>query len=598
MLPKRFGAAADLHAFDGGDRADDHGHERRLDQPGKDGAEIDGNAQPVDECGRCDVGIEPCRRDAAAKCGEIGDDRQARQCDHQRDQPRKHQNADRIKPDDLQRVDLLAHFHRADLCRDSAARTASDHDRSHQHAELAQDQHADKVDDEDIGTEIAELIGALLGDDRPDDGRHQHDHRDGADAHAVHLVEDRRRIDRMAAAKLHLRAAYGGSQYVHRGQEIVAHLIDAPANRLERANDDIRRPNGAGIRFASNRVTDGAEQDRGNLALPLHRDFHTLLFEGADQAVDHPGPGGIHLLDMRKVERQRLKTAAFLDLAHLGVDERHGACRPGPGESAAEDAAVLADHNARLVVGLLGGRAACVAFADRQHGVLFSLTGHLFILTEPTCRFADKLVVAQPEQKNMARVISVESERFPIAGTFTISRGSKTEAEVVTVTIREDGKSGRGECVPYKRYGETIEGVRDAIEAMREQIAGGISRAALLDAMPAGAARNAVDCALWDLEAKITGRPVASSICTAPPRALETAYTLSLGEPKPWQPRAAPMPCARCSRSRSAATTIWPASARSGRRHQRAASSWTPTRAGATTTSLQTWPLPPSTASR
>jgi L-alanine-DL-glutamate epimerase-like enolase superfamily enzyme len=132
----------------------------------------------------------------------------------------------------------------------------------------------------------------------------------------------------------------------------------------------------------------------------------------------------------------------------------------------------------------------------------------------------------------MARVISVEAERFPIAGTFTISRGSKTEAEVIACTISQGSHTGRGECVPYKRYGETMNGVRDAIEAMREQIAGGIGQAALLDAMPAGAARNAVDCALWDLEAKIAGKPVASSICAAPPRALETAYTLSLSEPE------------------------------------------------------------------
>lgn len=132
----------------------------------------------------------------------------------------------------------------------------------------------------------------------------------------------------------------------------------------------------------------------------------------------------------------------------------------------------------------------------------------------------------------MARVISVESERFAIAGTFTISRGSKTEAEVVTVTIREGGHSGRGECVPYNRYGETMDGVREAIEAMRSEIASGINSAGLLKAMPAGAARNAVDCALWDLEAKRSSRPVASAICKAPLRALETAYTLSLGEPE------------------------------------------------------------------
>ncbi|WP_256750392.1 N-acetyl-D-Glu racemase DgcA [Mesorhizobium sp. Mes31] len=132
----------------------------------------------------------------------------------------------------------------------------------------------------------------------------------------------------------------------------------------------------------------------------------------------------------------------------------------------------------------------------------------------------------------MARVISVEAERFPIAGTFTISRGSKTEAEVITCMISEDGHAGRGECVPYKRYGETMDGVRDAIEAMRDRIAGGISRTALLDAMPAGAARNAIDCALWDLEAKISGTPVAAAIGAVPLSGLETAYTLSLGEPE------------------------------------------------------------------
>ncbi|MER9421153.1 dipeptide epimerase [Mesorhizobium sp. M0317] len=132
----------------------------------------------------------------------------------------------------------------------------------------------------------------------------------------------------------------------------------------------------------------------------------------------------------------------------------------------------------------------------------------------------------------MARVISVEAERFPIAGTFTISRGSKTEAEVITCTISDGDNRGWGECVPYKRYGETMEGVRDATEAMRRQIEGGISRKDLLDAMPAGAARNAIDCALWDLEAKISGVGVADAIHAVPLSALVTAYTLSLGEPE------------------------------------------------------------------
>lgn len=132
----------------------------------------------------------------------------------------------------------------------------------------------------------------------------------------------------------------------------------------------------------------------------------------------------------------------------------------------------------------------------------------------------------------MARVISVEAERFPIAGTFTISRGSKTEAEVITCTIRQGSHIGRGECVPYKRYGESMDSVRDAIEAMSERIVDGLGRTALVDAMPAGAARNAIDCALWDLEAKISGIPVAKAIGAVPARTLETAYTLSLGEPE------------------------------------------------------------------
>jgi L-alanine-DL-glutamate epimerase-like enolase superfamily enzyme len=132
----------------------------------------------------------------------------------------------------------------------------------------------------------------------------------------------------------------------------------------------------------------------------------------------------------------------------------------------------------------------------------------------------------------MARVISVEAERFPIVGTFTISRGSKTEAEVITCTISDGDKRGWGECVPYKRYGETMDGVRNAIEAMRRQIEGGSSRKALLEAIPAGAARNAIDCALWDLEAKMSGMTVADAIHALPLSALETAYTLSLGEPE------------------------------------------------------------------
>jgi L-alanine-DL-glutamate epimerase-like enolase superfamily enzyme len=131
----------------------------------------------------------------------------------------------------------------------------------------------------------------------------------------------------------------------------------------------------------------------------------------------------------------------------------------------------------------------------------------------------------------MARTLTVVIDRFPIAGTFTIARGSRTEAVVVTATVEEDGARGRGECVPYPRYGETVEGVAAAIEAMAPRIGAGLTREALQDAMPAGAARNALDCALWDLDAKRSGirAHLTAGLERWPPAT--TAYTISLGAP-------------------------------------------------------------------
>ncbi len=131
----------------------------------------------------------------------------------------------------------------------------------------------------------------------------------------------------------------------------------------------------------------------------------------------------------------------------------------------------------------------------------------------------------------MPRDLFAEVERFPIAGTFTISRGSKTEAEVICCTIRDGDHAGRGECVPYRRYNETVEGVLATIESAGGAIAAGVARRDLGTFMPAGAARNAVDCALWDLEAKRSGRTVASSLGISNPRPIVTAFTLSLDTP-------------------------------------------------------------------
>jgi len=123
-------------------------------------------------------------------------------------------------------------------------------------------------------------------------------------------------------------------------------------------------------------------------------------------------------------------------------------------------------------------------------------------------------------------------ERWPIAGSFTISRGAKTEAVVVVATVTQGNTTGRGECVPYPRYGETPEATLASIMAMTDAIGRGLDRDALQAAMPPSAARNALDCALLDLEAKQTGKRIWDHLGRATPRASVTAYTISLGSPE------------------------------------------------------------------
>jgi L-alanine-DL-glutamate epimerase-like enolase superfamily enzyme len=129
------------------------------------------------------------------------------------------------------------------------------------------------------------------------------------------------------------------------------------------------------------------------------------------------------------------------------------------------------------------------------------------------------------------RTLVVRIERWPIAGSFTISRGAKTEAVTVVAEVSQGGLTGRGECVPYARYGETAEATLAALQAMGEPLSRGLDRQALQAAMPAGAARNALDCALLDLEAKSAGRRVWALLGRPAPRPCTTAYTISLGTP-------------------------------------------------------------------
>ena len=123
-------------------------------------------------------------------------------------------------------------------------------------------------------------------------------------------------------------------------------------------------------------------------------------------------------------------------------------------------------------------------------------------------------------------------EHWPIAGAFTISRGAKTEATTVVAEVSHGRHTGRGECVPYSRYGETPEATLAAIQAMQVPLRDGLTRQALQNVMPAGAARNALDCALLDLEAKIKGQRVWDLLNRPAPRPRTTAYTISLGTPE------------------------------------------------------------------
>ena len=131
--------------------------------------------------------------------------------------------------------------------------------------------------------------------------------------------------------------------------------------------------------------------------------------------------------------------------------------------------------------------------------------------------------------------ITVTAESFKLAQVFTISRGSRTQADVLTVHVSDGAYAGRGECVPYARYGETLESVADQIKGLP----GNVTREGLQGLLPAGAARNAVDCALWDLAAKQAGKRVWDLLDLPAPRPEITAYTLSLDTPDAMQMQAA-----------------------------------------------------------
>ncbi len=133
--------------------------------------------------------------------------------------------------------------------------------------------------------------------------------------------------------------------------------------------------------------------------------------------------------------------------------------------------------------------------------------------------------------KRPALALNVKIERWPIAGRFMISRGAKTEAAVVVATISDGQFAGRGECVPYARYGESVKGVLATIASLTPRLKEGLTRGDLQEALPPGAARNALDCALWDLACKRSGKRAWELADLPEPAPVVTAYTISLDTP-------------------------------------------------------------------
>ena len=131
----------------------------------------------------------------------------------------------------------------------------------------------------------------------------------------------------------------------------------------------------------------------------------------------------------------------------------------------------------------------------------------------------------------MLRQLRSGVEGWPLASPFRISRGVKTLAEVVTVELRQGDARGLGEAVPYPRYGETAEAVTEQIRSVEQDLANGAERSDLLSLLPSGAARNAIDCALWDLECRLSGKALADTLWGEPLRPITTALTVSLDAP-------------------------------------------------------------------
>src|SRR5215211_3392429 len=375
---------------------------------------------------------------------------------------------------------------------------------------------------------------ALLRDDGADQEGNQQNDRHRLPTDAVEMMYRGSQPERVWPSRHPAERDRHGAQHAHKNEQVLADLVDRPPDRLQGIAQLVFRPQGRGgldigVLHLLDQPAVMLRQTNDARLLPPRRAL-------ADQPLQQPGAVGIELAHVTHVDGDAAHARLLLGDR---VDQRLQVAGivggPSAGGSDVELLAVDLAAQQWFAVQDFTLRPRRVDYgaycrSSLKHQRLSSyLTPHASVEGSPSIRqlLMPNLVRPRRDQyhSRMPIDVTIKVERWPVAGAFTIARGSRTETGVVVAELSDGRHHGRGECVPYARYGETVEGVVAAIEAMREALGGGLDRAALQQTMPFGAGRNALDCAFWDLEAKRSGQPVHILAGLPPPRPLITAYT-------------------------------------------------------------------------
>ena len=297
-----FGAARDLKAFIAADRGNDRREKRRLDHADPKGSRAQRQPQLVHELRDRDPEHPPGHQGAAEQPHQIGENRQHRQSQQQSEQARDHQHLDRVEADRAQRVDLLVDLHRADLGGKGAAGAAGDDDRGHQHAQFAQDADRQQVDGIDLGAELAQLVGALVGDHHPDQKRQHADDGQRIDPGLLHLSDHRgqpepARVPQQAQRGL-AHQADKTEQTVDPGDETERNLAD-PGDEPYQAVMRRPRVSSRGVKPTGADLIEQRREARSQVAHLYRIAARRQIVLGAQQ---QPGPGAVDPLEPAEID--------------------------------------------------------------------------------------------------------------------------------------------------------------------------------------------------------------------------------------------------------------------------------------------------------